>query len=374
MLHRWQIFKDLEESGRLTGILLLIATAISMLLANSVVSVSYIGFWEIKVGAGPLYKTVHHWVNDGLMAAFFLLVGLEIKRELLDGELASPRKAALPLVAALGGVVLPAVIYISFNAGLPSMTGWAIPMATDIAFSLGILSMLGRRVPASLKIFLTALAVIDDLFAIVIIAVFYTHQLAATYLIYAGIVLVGLFLMNRFGILTWWLYVLAGLLLWFFVLKSGIHATLAGVMLALCIPSDILEDMEHALTKPVNYLILPVFALANTAISFSAVSLSDFFTPLSLGIMIGLVFGKTFGIFSFTYLGVKSKLCDLSSDIQWSDVVGMGAIAGIGFTMSIFISLLSFTDRTMIDRAILSVIAGSVISALVGVLIFRLKK
>ncbi|MCB0834262.1 MAG: Na+/H+ antiporter NhaA, partial [Bacteroidetes bacterium] len=193
MLHRWQIFKDLEESGRLTGILLLIATAISMLLANSVVSVSYIGFWEIKVGAGPLYKTVHHWVNDGLMAAFFLLVGLEIKRELLDGELASPRKAALPLVAALGGVVLPAVIYISFNAGLPSMTGWAIPMATDIAFSLGILSMLGRRVPASLKIFLTALAVIDDLFAIVIIAVFYTHQLAATYLIYAGIVLVGLF-------------------------------------------------------------------------------------------------------------------------------------------------------------------------------------
>ena len=374
MLHRWQIFKDLEESGRLTGVLLLIATAISMLLANSFVSVSYIGFWEIKVGAGPLYKTVHHWVNDGLMAAFFLLVGLEIKRELLDGELASPRKAALPLVAALGGVVLPAVIYISFNAGLPSMNGWAIPMATDIAFSLGILSMLGRRVPASLKIFLTALAVIDDLFAIVIIAVFYTHQLAVTYLIYAGIVLAGLFLMNRFGILTWWLYVSAGLLLWFFVLKSGIHATLAGVMLALCIPSDILEDMEHALTKPVNYLILPVFALANTAISFSAVSLSDFFTPLSLGIMIGLVFGKTFGIFSFTYLGVKSKLCDLSSDIQWSDVVGMGAIAGIGFTMSIFISLLSFTDRTMIDRAILSVIAGSVISALVGVLIFRLKK
>ena len=374
MLHRWQIFKDLEESGRLTGILLLIATAISMLLANSVVSVSYIGFWEIKVGAGPLYKTVHHWVNDGLMAAFFLLVGLEIKRELLDGELASPRKAALPLVAALGGVVLPAVIYISFNAGLPSMTGWAIPMATDIAFSLGILSMLGRRVPASLKIFLTALAVIDDLFAIVIIAVFYTHQLAATYLIYAGIVLVGLFLMNRFGILTWWLYVLAGLLLWFFVLKSGIHATLAGVMLALCIPSDILEDMEHALTKPVNYLILPVFALANTAISFSSVSLSDFFTPLSLGIMIGLVFGKTFGIFSFTYLGVKSKLCDLSSDIQWSDVVGMGAIAGIGFTMSIFISLLSFTDRTMIDQAILSVIAGSVISALLGILVFRMKK
>lgn len=374
MIHRWPILRELEESGRLTGILLLAGTAVSIVLANSALSTEYLHFWEIKIGPGPLHKTIHHWINDGLMAVFFLLVGLEIKREVLDGELSTPRKASLPVVAAMGGVILPAVIFAAWNMGLPTESGWAIPTATDIAFSLGILSMLGSMVPGSLKIFLTALAVIDDLIAILIIAVFYSHGLDLNYLLFAGVVLAGLLVMNRMNIVRWWPYLVLGLLLWFFVLKSGIHATLAGVMLAFCIPADILEDLEHSLTKPVNYFILPLFALANTAISFSAVNLADFATPLSLGIMVGLVVGKTFGIFAFTWAAVKTRFCELSSDLRWADIVGVGAIAGIGFTMSIFISLLSFTDRQLIDQAVLSVISGSVISALIGILVFRFKK
>lgn len=369
MIHRWPILKELEDTGRLTGVLLLAGTAVSMVLANAVPG--YPDVWEWKIGAGPLHKTLHHWINDGLMAVFFLLVGLEIKREVLDGELSSVRKAVLPVIAAMGGVILPALIFVVWNAGLPTARGWAIPMATDIAFSLGILSMLGSAVPTSLKIFLTALAVIDDLIAILVIAFFYTQGLATEYLWMAGIVLLGLIGLNRWGVVKLLPYLVGGALLWFFVLKSGIHATLAGVMLAFCIPAAVLEDLEHAIARPVNYVILPLFALANTAISFSGVRLSDFGTPLSLGIMVGLVGGKTVGIFAFTFLSVKTRLGVLASELRWSHIAGVGAIAGIGFTMSIFISLLSFTDRLWIDQAILSVIVGSAISALIGVLIFR---
>ncbi|WP_262922940.1 Na+/H+ antiporter NhaA [Hymenobacter cellulosilyticus] len=267
--------RELSESGKLSGLLLLLATVISLLISNSGLGQSYLHFWETPLGWGPLEKTLAHWVDDGLMVVFFFSVGLEIKREVLYGELTDMRQALLPILAAVGGVLVPAGIYLAFNVGTPTSHGWAVPTATDIAFSLGILSLLGEKVPLGLRVFLTALAIIDDLIAVLIIALFYTAGLDLTYLLAAAGIFAALVVLNRLKV-TWLpLYFLLGLGLWFFVLKSGVHATIAGVLLALTIPTDAIEKLEAALHKPISYLILPIFALANTAIVISSESVGN---------------------------------------------------------------------------------------------------
>jgi len=303
------------------------------------------------------------------MVIFFLLVGLEIKRELLAGELSSFKNSILPVIAATGGVVIPALIYISFTSGSVYSRGWAIPSATDIAFSLGILSMLGKKVPYALKIILTAIAIIDDLAAIVIIAVFYTASLNVMYLLYAMIVVVILILFNRFKIRYMHFYFAAGLLLWFFVLKSGVHATIAGVVLAFTIPFDKIEKLEHNLVKPVNYFILPLFALASTAIPLNNMQVSDLFYSFSLAIILGLFIGKPLGIGLFAYLAGRFKIVSLSKGVNLKHVIGLGFLAGIGFTMSIFITNLSFDDKDIINKGKLAVLTGSLLSSLAGILI-----
>ena len=361
------IIQELSESGKLTGILLLIATILSLVFANSIIG--YTDIYQIKVGYGILTKSIEHWVNDGLMAVFFFLVGLEIKREVLAGELSDVKKSGLSLISALGGVALPALIFVMFNYGTEYIHGWAIPTATDIAFSLGILSLLGNRVPISLKLFLTGLAVIDDLIAVLIIALFYTSEINTMYLLYSGVAVLVLMLLNRFKVLNTFSYIFVGLFLWFFFLKSGVHATIAGVLLAMFIPLSKVEHIEHSLHKWVNYLIMPIFALVNTAIVFDANSLANINSTLSHGISMGLVFGKGLGIFLFAYLGVKLGIASLPQDSNFKHIIGIAFIAGIGFTMSIFISKLSFADLELINTSILSVIIGSIISGIIGYVI-----
>ena len=361
------IIQELSESGKLTGILLLLATIFSLLLANTISG--YTDIFLMNIGYGMLEKSIEHWVNDGLMVIFFFLIGLEIKREVLVGELSDIKKSGLSVIAALGGVALPAIIYSLLNIGTQYSSGWAIPTATDIAFSLGILSLLGSKVPTSLKLFLTGLAVIDDLVAILIIAVFYTAQLNLIYLLYSSFALIALFALNKFKILKTLPYIFLGLFLWFFFLKSGIHSTIAGVLLALFIPISKVESIEHKLHKWVNYLILPIFALVNTAIIFDAGAISNLSSTMSLGIIFGLLLGKSIGIFGFVYIAVKLGISVLPEAANLKHILGIGFIAGIGFTMSIFISKLSFTIPELINVSILSVIIGSVISAIIGYII-----
>ena len=368
-------FRELSETGKLSGLLLIGATILSISLSNSEYGTSYLQLWQQHIGFSFLNKSVEHWVNDGLMVVFFFLVGLEIKRELLVGELADRKNAMLPILAALGGIITPALIYTLVNFGSPeNLHGWAIPTATDIAFSLAILSMLGKRVPVSLKIFLTALAIIDDLGAILIIAVFYTDSLNLDMLLYAGLFLGGIILLNRFHVRQIWLYILTGAGLWYFILNSGIHPTISGVLLALLIPRDLIPKLEHSLHKPVNYFILPLFALANTAIPLDMQSARMAFSGISLGIIFGLFFGKPLGILLFSYLGIKYRLAALPGGANWRMMMGIGLVAGIGFTMSIFIASLSFNDIASLNIAKLAIIAGSVISALAGYLILLKKK
>ncbi|AYA35885.1 Na+/H+ antiporter NhaA [Hymenobacter oligotrophus] len=361
--------RELSESGKLAGLLLLLATVVSLVLSNTAAGPSYTAFWELHVGYGPLDKSVSHWINDGLMAVFFFVVGLEIKREVLYGELAEPRQAMMPALAAVGGVVLPAVIHLAFTRGTPAASGWAIPTATDIAFSLGILSLLGDRVPFGLRVFLTALAIIDDLLAVIIIAAFYTSSIHTGFLLGAAGIFAMLVLLNRFKVKPLGLYVLLGLGLWFCVLKSGVHATIAGVLLALSIPTDRLEDLEHALQKPVNYLILPLFALCNTAIVLSADIVPELFSGLALGIGLGLLIGKPLGIVGVTWLVVRMGQGQLPTNVDWRRFVGLGFTAGIGFTMAIFIATLSYQNPAAIDVAKLAVLLGSAVSALIGMAI-----
>jgi Na+:H+ antiporter, NhaA family len=360
--------RDLAESGRLSGILLLLATVISMTLVNLPGGESYLHFWQEYVGIEPLRKTISHWINDGLMVIFFFFVGLEIKRELLEGELSTFRQALLPASAAIGGAVVPASLYLIFNATGPAAHGWAIPTATDIAFSLGMLSLLGDRVPFSLKVLITAVAIIDDLIAVLIIALFYTDEINSTMLLYAAGVLVVLGALNYFKVRAILWYALLGVVLWFFVLKSGIHATIAGVLLAFMIPLDQVDDLEHALYKPVNYLIMPVFALANTAILFPSGMLQLLLSPLSFGIITGLFLGKPMGILLMSWAAVKTRLVTLPIGMRWRHLTGMGFIAGIGFTMSIFITSLSFDDLAMENTAKLAIILGTLLSGVVGLL------
>jgi NhaA family Na+:H+ antiporter len=362
--------RQLAEHGKLSGILLIGATLFSLLLSNFDFGASYLGLWHTELGFSFLHFDLRLWINDALMPLFFLLVGIEIKREVVKGELSRPRQAILPVAAAAGGILVPAAIYAAFNFNNPeTISGWAIPTATDIAFSLGILSMLGRRVPFAIKIFLTALAIIDDLGAILIIAVFYTGSLQLTMLLYAGLAMLALILMNLFRIRTVIPYMLVGVLLWYFILRSGIHPTIAGVLAAFTIPSSLAEKAEEKMNNLVYYAILPLFALANTAIPLQVSITEGLFSGLNLGIMFGLVAGKPLGILLFTFILVRTRLGKLPGEVTWRQLLGMGLTAGIGFTMSIFIATLSFGSETLTDMAKLAVLAGSMAAAIAGILV-----
>ncbi len=362
--------KELSESGKLSGMLLLLFTLISIGIANTFGGESYINFFQKKIGFDFFSKSVEHWVNDGLMAVFFFLVGLEIKREILKGELSNVKSAMLPVIAATGGVIFPAVIFYMFNNGTEYIHGWAIPTATDIAFSLGILALLGNKVPYSLKIFLTALAIIDDLIAIIIIAFIYTASLNLFYLYSGVLVFAILFLLNRYKVKYLYVYYLLGIVLWFLILNSGVHATIAGVMLSLTIPLNSIEKIEHSLHKPVSYFILPLFALVNTAIIIDSMAIKELTSSLSLGIITGLFAGKAMGISIFSLLADKLKIGKIPGDVSFIQIISVGFVAGIGFTMSIFIANLSFDNSLFINESKLAVLLGSLISALTGMLLF----
>lgn len=370
------VFKKFFESGKIGGLLLLICVVISLLIANSASANGFSSFLAkelgFNIGSVAVSYSISAWINDGLMAVFFLLVGLEIKRELLEGELSSIKKASLPVLAAFGGMIVPSLIFFFFNKGEATAAGWGIPMATDIAFALAIIAMLGKSVPASLKIFLAALAIADDLGAILVIAVFYTAQIHWDYLLMAGGVFALLLALNYLKVKSLWFYLIPGIFLWYFVHHSGIHATIAGVLLAFTIPTNTtavespLEKLEHALTFPVNYLIMPIFALANTNITFQREMVDGLTSPLALGIIVGLFLGKTLGVTFFSWFAVKIKLAKLPSGANWKHIIGVGMLAGIGFTMSIFIALLSFNDADHILEAKFAILCASVISGVIG--------
>ena len=371
-------FRLFVRSQQFSGFLLIGCTLLSVLLANSEVGEAYLHLFHaelpLSIPGIPHTVSVEWLINDGLMAVFFLLVGLEIKRELLVGELSSFQKASLPVMAAIGGMIAPALFYTAFNAGTPSVSGWGIPMATDIAFALGVLSLLGNRVPLSLKVFLTALAVVDDLGAVGVIAVFYTHDLSTTYLSYAAAVLLLLMIMNRSGINSLWKYLIPGLVLWYCVLQSGVHATVAGVLLALCIPHKtrkgppLLSRLEERLHTPVNYFIMPLFALANTALPIKSEMVTHLSDPIALGVIFGLVVGKPVGIFLFSWLSVTTGLSQLPAGTRFRELAGLGMLGGIGFTMAIFIALLAFRDPGQIVEAKIAILVASLVSGIFGYL------
>ena len=372
-----QTFNAFFDSEKPAGILLLACTVVSIVLANSPAGGAYLGFWQSSF----LGLSIEHWINDGLMAIFFLLIGLELEREMYVGELSNVRNALLPLFAAIGGMVAPALIYYSLNAGTPTQAGIGIPMATDIAFALGVLAILGSRVPASLKVFVVAFAVIDDLGAIVIIAVFYTAQLSIGYLLAALAVWCLLVAFNRlFRVMHLLPYLMGGALMWFFMLRSGVHATIAGVLLAFAIPFSAKDNdqnspshqLEHALHKPVAFIILPIFALANTGIVIQAGWFQQLTSANSLGIAAGLVAGKPLGVLLLCVLAVALGICRLPSDLKWSHMVGAGMLGGIGFTMSIFITNLAFAaDPAIIAASKITILLASLLAALLGFLWLR---
>jgi len=365
-------FKEFTESGKSGGILLIICTVISLTITNSPIGANYVGVWQTYVGG----LSLEHWINDLLMAIFFLLIGLELERELYNGELSNFKNALLPLFAAVGGLGLPALIHFSLNAGTETQAGIGIPMATDIAFALGVLAILGSRVPASLKVFLTALAVMDDLGAIIVIAIFYTAKLSVVYLIGALAIWILLIVLNRFGRVTSLIpYLIGGALMWFLMLKSGVHATIAGVLLAFAIPFSTKQDdeespshrLEHFLHKPVAFIILPIFALANTAIVIGAGWTQDLATANSLGIIGGLVLGKPLGITIFSFIAVYFGISRLPLDLNWKHVFGAGLLGGIGFTMSIFITNLAFAGGAeVINNSKMAILAASLIAGTIG--------
>lgn len=370
-------FLDSESSG---GILLMAAAALALIVANSPFSKAY--FDALHFYIGPL--SLGHWINDALMAIFFLLVGLEIKREFLDGQLASWPNRMLPGIAAAGGVILPALIFVAFNYSDPEkVRGWAVPSATDIAFALGVLSLLGSRVPSSLKVFLATLAILDDLAAVVIIAIFYTAEISMPYLGAAFATAAVMFAMNRIGIAKLLPYLIGAAVLWFFVLNSGVHATVAGVVAALMIPlkpakakpddmSSPLHILEHALAKPVAFFIVPVFGFANAGISFAGMSPSIIFDTLPLGIMLGLFVGKQLGVFGAAWLAIKSGLAQKPMGASWAQLYGVAVLCGIGFTMSIFIGLLSFPSELLQAETKIGVLTGSALSAICGYVLLRM--
>jgi Na+:H+ antiporter, NhaA family len=365
-----KLFSDFFQSERAGGLVLILCTVLSLTLTN--IFPAYHDLWNIEFQG----HHVTHWINDGLMAIFFLMIGLELEREIYAGELSSIKNAILPIVAAFGGMIVPATIYFLFNPG-ENLRGFGIPMATDIAFAIGVLSLLGNRVPVSLKIFLTALAVIDDLGAILVIAIFYTSTLSLFHLGVAGAILIFLFVLNRLKVNILWPYLLGGVFIWYFMLHSGVHATLAGVLLAFVIPFGTGDDqsisikLQHWLHRPVAFIILPLFALANTSIFFPDNLLAALTGSISLGIMVGLLFGKPIGIFLFSFVAVKFKIGSLPSDSKWSCIFGASILGGIGFTMSIFISLLAFDDPSKIDQSKIAIMMASLLAALIGLFFLK---
>lgn len=367
-----QSFAQFVQSGKAGGVLLIFCTLASLSAANSFLGAQYAGFWQTQL----LGMSVEHWINDGLMAIFFLLIGLELERELYNGELSELKNALLPIMAAVGGIAVPSLVHLTLNGNTPTQSGIGIPMATDIAFALGVLALLGTRIPASLKIFLTALAVIDDLGAITVIAVFYTASLSIPYLLGAlGVFGVLLLLNKKMRVMALTPYLLGGALMWFLMLKSGVHATIAGVLLAFAIPYSSKQDdaaspshkLEHFLHKPVAFLILPIFALANTGIVIGTGWAQELLSANSLGIMLGLVIGKPVGILLFSFLAVTLGICRLPADLAWRHVLGAGLLGGIGFTMSIFITNLAFPGQeAVVNASKMAILLASLCAGLMG--------
>lgn len=383
VINKLREFLRLESAS---GILLFIAALLAMVVENSAAKYLYDALLgtpvEIRVGDFDIAKPLLLWINDGLMAIFFFLIGLEIKRELLAGELSDPARVVLPVIAATGGMAIPAAIYASINWGDPvAMKGWAIPSATDIAFALGVLALLGSRIPQSLKLFLMTLAIIDDLGAIIIIAIFYTSELSLASLIVAATAIAFLFILNRRGVLGLAPYMLIGLVLWAAVLKSGVHATLAGVVTAFFIPFrkepgetlTQLEKLEHDLHPSVAYAILPLFAFTNAGISFEGITLASLLHPVPLGIAAGLFFGNQLGVFGFSWLAIKLGISKMPQDVSWLQLYGVAALCGIGFTMSLFVGSLAFEqggpDFAVDDR--LGIMLGSIASGILGYVVLR---
>ncbi|MCU0468086.1 MAG: Na+/H+ antiporter NhaA [Arcicella sp.] len=363
-----KLFKDFFESEKSGGLTLIVCTIISLIVANSNFGASYHDFWQTQFQG----HSIEHWINDGLMTIFFLLIGLELEREIYKGELSNIKDALLPILGAVGGMMVPALIFLFFNFGTATQAGAGIPMATDIAFALGILSLLGNRVPTSLKVFLTALAVIDDLGAIIIIAIFYTKSLLWGNLFIALGIFTFLLVLNRLKVKNLAPYLLGGIIMWYFMLHSGVHATITGVLLAFAVPfgngdhKSTSYILQHFLHKPVAFIILPIFALANTAIHFNG-NLTEILTDNNgLGISLGLIVGKPLGIFLISSLAVTLGVCKLPNDLNWKSIFGVGLLAGIGFTMSIFITLLAFDNETIINNSKLIILVSSLTAAILG--------
>ena len=370
------------------GIILMLVAALAMVVANSPLAVTYFHFIHAVAGPeltselGPM--TVHLWINDASMAVFFLLVGLEIKREFIDGHLSTWADRRLPVIAAAGGMIVPALVYLAVAGGDPALLrGWAIPAATDIAFAIGVLALLGSRAPASLKLFLTTVAIVDDMGAVAIIAVFYTAELNMQALILAGLLWLAMMTLNRLRVMPLWPYLILAALLWYVTLLSGVHATIAGVMAAFAIPlqrtlaapdaeDSPLHRLEHALAKPVAFVIVPLFGFANAGVSLSGVGIGDLLAPLPLGIALGLFIGKQLGIFASIWLTVKLRLAARPKDASWTQVYGVSLLCGIGFTMSLFIGGLAFADASKGDAVKIGVLMGSLASALCGYVLLRL--
>jgi NhaA family Na+:H+ antiporter len=358
-------FFENEKSG---GLLLLFVTIVSLYIANSANATEYIAFWETNLGG----HSITHWINDGLMTIFFLLIGLELEREIYNGELSSIKNASLPIMAAFGGMLVPAATFLALNFGTSTQNGAGIPMATDIAFAIGILSLLGNRVPGSLKVFLTALAVIDDLGAIIVIAIFYTTAISFLNLGIALAIWAFLFVLNRMKVYNLIPYLIGGAFMWYFMLNSGVHATITGVILAFVIPfgdggeNSTSYKLQHFLHKPVAFFILPLFAVANTCIAIDSNWHSGLDHPNAYGIILGLVVGKPLGIILFSSIGVTAGLCALPKNLKWAHILGAGMLGGIGFTMSIFITLLAFKDPETILYSKIAILIASVISGIFG--------
>jgi Na+:H+ antiporter, NhaA family len=363
-----KLFKEFFESEKLGGLLLIFCTIISLLMANSTFGDSYHCFWSIKFGG----QNLEYWINDGLMTVFFLLIGLELEREIYQGELSNFNDALLPIFGAIGGMLVPAGLYLFLNYDTPTQSGAGIPMATDIAFAIGILSLLGNKVPTSLKIFLTALAVIDDLGAILVIALFYTKTILWSNLAIALGIYFVLLILGRLKVNNLIPYIVGGILMWYFMLYSGVHATITGVLLAFAIPfgqggkKSTSYILQHFLHKPVAFVVLPIFALANTAIVLNTGIGETLLENYSLGIALGLIVGKPLGIFVFAFAAVKIGLCKLPADLNWKAILGVGFLGGIGFTMSIFVTLLAFDNDIIISNAKFMILISSLISGLLG--------
>lgn len=425
ILNVFGIFVNNNYAG---GVILVLSSVFAMIAANTDLFASFHDIWQINadfaIGSFKLEMSLLHWVNDALMAIFFFVVGLEIKREMMVGELSSFKQASLPIFAAAGGMLFPALIYLFFNAGTPSANGWGIPMATDIAFSLGVISLLGSRIPLSLKIFLTALAIVDDIGAIIVLAIYYpSHEIHFGFLMFAGAILLLLIFFNRMNLHNAALYLIPGLFLWYFVYQSGVHATIAGVALAMCIPSkapinevrffvrskyyldkfkeashgelsilankqqlSIIHNMhsilrkinplinrfEHTINPWVTFSIMPIFALANAGVVFEGIPDISAIPNISKGVFFGLIVGKPLGIFIASYLVCKMKIAELPGDLKWSQIFSVGIIAGIGFTMSIFIDSLAFSNELIINEGKASILISSVVAAFLGVIALRI--